>query len=579
MIAERSEHARLRDAIALFVLSFALLAPGLGRLVPYDLEPDNYVAVQVDELEARVPPLERTVKYRSYPLLLANLARALPKVATPANDDLAGHLRAAGDVTLRVRWVVMLLACLAAPATYLLARRFLARGAALGAGALVATSLLLQIFATQARPHGAHLAAGVLATLAALRVLERPTWTRYLVAGLACALASSVLQTGFFALVPLLAAHSFVPRDERRIAKLGGALACVAVAFVAFLPDGPSTPQDSGLDASGWRAGSHSFHFARIRAGGFASFVAETWFHDPALLVLAACGLSIALPAAKRWNADPATCVVASYGIAYLGTWGLYDATHDRYWLPLVPSLAMLAAAFVERVATWIARGELARARVRLALWLLVLAPSAWASIALVRLRTTPDTIELATRWIDEHLDPSTTALAVTPQLNLPLWYDDASIARGGVPKLAAAWIRHQASLAPAQRGARRWKLANVPPELAGSDSPLGHALFEAWSAALAPTHLVYERTNWNRDLPMTRALHRDAEQHGELLYATPDLGDGFANRRTDAYQRVRGCFRRVLTLDRLGPPIEVWSLGARASVGLAPAAPASSER
>ncbi|MBK7875190.1 MAG: glycosyltransferase family 39 protein [Planctomycetes bacterium] len=407
-----SARAERWTLVALFLASLAWNALGIGRLLPYDPEPDNYCAVQVAELEAGVPVQERMDKFRSYPLLIAALARTLPRFEAGTDATKAEHLRAASDVSLRARIVAVLLSSLLAPAAFLLARRFLPPWGALAAAAFAATSLLDQLFAAQGRPHGPLVALAALSVVAALRLLRAPGLGTYVLAGAAVAVATSTLQTGVFGLVSLVVAHRWVLR-ERRIARsrawvgLGVAFALVLLAYIASRAEGPALATESGVRGTSLRIGSHYFEATLLNGRGFLDFIEELWMHDPVLLVLAFAGVALALPSWRRWQCEPATCVAGSYPLVYLGFWGFYGWTYDRYWLPLVPFLALLAAWILVTAMTWVRPRESAlRRTVAVACVIAAFALPVWASVACARLRVAPDTIEEAAEWLEREVDP-----------------------------------------------------------------------------------------------------------------------------------------------------------------------------
>ncbi|MBK7875193.1 MAG: hypothetical protein IPJ77_05500 [Planctomycetes bacterium] len=100
-----------------------------------------------------------------------------------------------------------MLATLAIPLLFVLARSFLPPWPSLLAAAWLATSLNHLLFSQEARPHAPHLTFVLLALVATLALARRPGLARSLAAGGACALACATLQTGGFTLAALVAAH------------------------------------------------------------------------------------------------------------------------------------------------------------------------------------------------------------------------------------------------------------------------------------------------------------------------------------------------------------------------------------
>src|SRR5262249_35542732 len=114
---------------------------------------------------------------------------------------------------------------------------------------------------------------------------------------------------------------------------------------------------------------------------------------------------------------------------------GVFGETVDRFLLPLLPFLALLAGVVVESV-------RIKAARVPIAL--LVLAFPSYVIARYVAVRDAPDTFELAAAWVREHAAHEPVLLS--PRLQLPLFFDDASLdfAQRDATTAKWPWIRHQ---------------------------------------------------------------------------------------------------------------------------------------
>ena len=153
-------------------------------------------------------------------------------------------------------------------------------------------------------------------------------------AGLAVGLAAATKYPGAIAIVPLVAAGW---GEWRRLARAGG---LVAVGFVVAAP----FVLIHGRTA--WRSISHVNRLARAGWLGFEhdpatpfAYLDRLWQGVGPLLVLALVGLAVAL-----WRRRRADLVLASFAIAYWLTLMPQRAHFDRYVLPLVPVVGVLAA-------------------------------------------------------------------------------------------------------------------------------------------------------------------------------------------------------------------------------------------
>ncbi len=223
-------------------------------------------------------------------------------------------------------------------------------------------------------------------TLAMAASLALMVSGRLELAGLVAGLAMGAKYPGIFLLVPLVVAAW---RQWWRLA-LAGALA--AVAFLAtspYLVVHPGVALDDVLRVQrlareGW-LGFENDHIAPV------AFVDRLWEGMGPMLVVAAVGLVAAL--AARGRADR---ILAAFVIPYFLNLLTLDAHFDRYVLPLVPVLGVLAG----RLRT-IAPVTL----------LLLVVPLTW-SIRDVRELTKTDTRLPALAWIQENVPPAATIAA-----------------------------------------------------------------------------------------------------------------------------------------------------------------------
>jgi hypothetical protein len=214
-------------------------------------------------------------------------------------------------------------------------------------------------------------------------------------AGLALGVATSAKYPGLTLAVPLVAAAW---GRWRRLAIAGG------LAAAGFLATSPFVAVHAGQAlGDAWRvqrlAHEGWLGFEDDPWAGFA-FVGRLWDALGPALVVAVAGLVLALAAARRNRAD---LVLASFVVAYFASLLTVEAHFDRYVLPLIPALAVLA-------------GRL-RSLAPVTLLLLVV-PLVW-SIQDARELTRTDTRVVAARWIERNLPPDA-AIAAEPS-TLPL--------------------------------------------------------------------------------------------------------------------------------------------------------------
>jgi 4-amino-4-deoxy-L-arabinose transferase-like glycosyltransferase len=215
----------------------------------------------------------------------------------------------------------------------------------------------------------------------ALLVTGRLEW-----AGVAAGLAASAKYPAVFLLVPLVVAGW---RHWRRLAV---AIALAVLAFFATSPFVLVHPHQAWSDATrvqrlardGWLGFEHD-------SWALFSFTGKLWGGLGPVLVIAVAGLVLALRRHSRTD-----LILASFVLVYLVDLLTIRAHFDRYVLPLVPALAVLA-------------GRL-RTLAPLTVGLLIV-PLVWAIGDDARLTRT-DTRAVASRWIVAHLPPAASVAA-----------------------------------------------------------------------------------------------------------------------------------------------------------------------
>jgi 4-amino-4-deoxy-L-arabinose transferase-like glycosyltransferase len=215
----------------------------------------------------------------------------------------------------------------------------------------------------------------------ALAVTGRLEW-----AGVAAGLAASAKYPAVFLVAPLVVAGW---RQWRRLATSFG---LAAVSFFATSPYVLVHPHQAWSDASrvqrlardGWLGFEHD-------SWALFSFTGKLWSGLGPVLVISVAGLVLALRRRSRTD-----LILASFVLLYLADLLTIRAHFDRYVLPLVPPLAVLAGR--QRALAPITIG-------------LLIVPLVWAIGDDIRLTRT-DTRVVAQHWIVRHLPPQAAVAA-----------------------------------------------------------------------------------------------------------------------------------------------------------------------
>jgi hypothetical protein len=447
---------------ALTVAALALRLVGLGHQLPHKPEPDAAMVWQAAWLDRPegVTASDTVQLAPYYPYLFAYALAALPghayRQVLPPEAPLKAHLAAASEPYRRARLLVACLSVLLIPATYRLARRFLARGPACFAAALVATSLLDTYYAQQARPHAAAASLSAIAVLCALRHLRRGGLASLAWASLAAFVAGGALHNGVFVFPALALAWWFAPR--RRAWGILVPLAAGALALAVFYPFLFTRGLVSQRDPEKLDIGGQTLTWEQISFDGLPQIAQGLWNFDPVLSALAAVGLVVLGVAFARRAAAfdrRALLVTAAMPTGFALFWSVMQVVWPRFSIPLLPFAATLGAgAAAALVGPWLAR--VPRAVPALAVAAVVALP-AYASARVAWLRAQPDTQTLAARWVEAGARPGADRVGLSFLLSLPLLRTHRTIE--ALPRWARGpWEQYQLDL-PEAGGAPRWDL------------------------------------------------------------------------------------------------------------------------
>ncbi len=473
----------------------ALRLTGLGVGLPFQSDPDAVIVQQALALERGAPRTGENAISPLYPHLLALSLVALPGAMidwAPAEGSFAQHARAAARPHLLARRWLALLATLVLPGVYCLARRFLPPAWALFAVCLLATSLLHLMLSRQARPHGPLTAFSVWTLVSAVHLAKRPSSATIGACCLGAALTVGALHSGA-AVMPAVALACLVAARRAR-ARLRVACALpLAAALASYLWFYPFA------SAQGVLASRRAMTVAAFDGSGFLSIARSAWAFDPTMSVLAVAGAVYACAAARRrhargerwWTVDAA--LVAAFALPYLAVLGSYYRTLHRFTLPLIPLGAVLGAAGAMALARGVAGSSRAPLLARHARLLVVGAALALPTAAATRwvwLSLTPNTADLAARWIEEHASPDAEVIAVSGGVHLPLPQDREGMATA--PKFVRSPMQryleaHPASPCPGPT----FRLRPLIPPAVDGRLEMGEESVAVLLAELAPRYAV----------------------------------------------------------------------------------------
>lgn len=470
--ANRNARRKATGCVVALVL-FALIArlAGIGYSLPHEAHPDERVwTSQVARARGATDPL--TVNFaRFYPDLVPRIcALATSRVEPPANGTSDEHRHAASLEVLRLRTLGMLLSLLAIPAVYRIARTALSRRASVFAAALAASSVMVQWYSQQARPHAAAGAFVAIALLLMIRARHKPTLPRWIAAGLACAAALSTLQSAA-ALVPAFVVAAFLAEAEPKRGlwrwigpAVGVLMMLVALSFQPALGPASTAPADTGGDGAGSELDffGHRVSFSYLDGSGFAVLAQRAFEIDPLIFALVAVGIVLLIVQRPReLTLGPRARdmrVLLAHAIPYALVIGLYANSFDRFLIPLVPVATMVAAGGVLGWEPVARRSTTMIAAVILVLQFAYAARLSWW-------RASDDTVEQAARWIEENVKPTDGTIVTLPYIDVPVLRTSSALKADSWQRWQGpnVWQRYLETVPPADLDARGYDLSAVP--------------------------------------------------------------------------------------------------------------------
>jgi hypothetical protein len=407
--------------------ALALRLRGLDFLLPHHSEPDAQVVTLAERL--RDGSESHDYVWSTYPHLLARALSVWPLTPPPTQTaDLQAALAAAAEPFLHARLLSALLGALAIPLTYAVARHFAARPIALGAAALLATSLLHVNFSQQARPHVPFATFALAVVWCGLRLRERASFGRTLVFAVALHVAIGTLHFALF-LLPVGPLALLLRRERERrlhayhvLLPLLGGLAAAWLYWPFLFEAAPQAAWSEGLS----HRFPHALESTWASGGGFLRYPQLLWWNEPVLAVLALLGLARLLRGADRaqaWERRRELAVVLAFVVPLAAALGIFEQTYTRFLVSLLPFLALAAALGGAAVLEAAAARTRAAARPALGvgLALALLAFPSYACWRLGTLRARPDTLETAAAALLRIPQERPLRIALHPSLVLPL--------------------------------------------------------------------------------------------------------------------------------------------------------------
>ena len=579
----------VRTSLALIVLTLAALAlhlVGIDHCVPHHKEADAHMALHVELLRAGSTEPDPHHNDAQYPILFPGLLSLLPdSTPTPSpNDPLEEHLAAAAHAYVELRIAMAVLAALAVPLVYALARRFLPPAGSLLAAALFAASFLMQFFAQQARPHAGASTVFLLSVLASMHFARSPSWRSGALTAASVAIGIGTLQSGLALLAPFSVAWLFatlrhVHLSARllswRVWGLPLVLAALAAAsFAVFYPylyfEGKEAAYgDPQLVGTRLIWGDHTLDLHDWKGLGFLTLGRTLVYYEPGLLALLvlALGAWIArkLDIYRPWERWSDFWVAAGFALPYLVVTGLFRNTFERFLIPLLPYLAVLGAWGV--CFWWERGGKLARGALATLAFSALALPSV-ASLRLARLRSQDDTVERAAHWLAAQPDGASTPIYITPFFDLPLarTQDSLQPADKRPAAILSRWSIWQKRVGAASLPEPKFDLRYLVPR---PDLGFGVARMKSEAAsyvqALGPGYFVLDMSRQPAQ-PVLDRLRHEVRARGELVFrSAPDASDPqsewgfpFEDELLPGWPNV---LARTLRVDAVGPVIEVYRL------------------
>ena len=235
------------------------------------------------------------------------------------------------------------------------------------------------------------------------RIFKKPSsWKGHLLAGGMIGLAVATKYNGVFLVIPYL--WICLRRVSWKLWPIFGCLAAVAASVVFFLLN-PYAVLD------------HAFFLRELVQQSAANFGGFSWLHHLTYSLVGALGwpmLVLALLGAiwALLSKDVRLQAIAVFGVGYYIVLCRFGQPYDRYVLPLIPFMLILAAEVLAKI----------KRKSRLLFWILipfVVLPSIIKTVHWDRLMSEPDVRTIAKEWVEANI-PSGSRLALEEGFYMP---------------------------------------------------------------------------------------------------------------------------------------------------------------
>ena len=385
--------------LAVLAFAIALRVAGISFGYPHSFHPDEGFMARMAAHAVTLAGDPSTPPYTSWVAYPPSLANQIALVSLLLPDDVEPKLFLVG------RWIVLFWAIVGMICVTLCARALGGRPGAFLAAAHCGFSPLLveqSRYCTTDTPTGAGVA---LTCWLAIRLQQRPTWRRYLLAGAAVGLAASYKYMGAMGALLVVGAHLTSQRPFRA-RQLGRLVAAGLISIAVFIL------LNFEILRSWTEFWAETARMHQIYTTGHPGFTSDrNWIHAPRYLLSyvvgwpAAIAMAVAVPwlwvrhRTPRVLSAAGVASVATLHLAYLSSLPVFIARNQVH-TGLLWSIAFGAIAGLAMAAL-----PVRRARFLLVLLVLGLLPHAVLSSRQSWIMTRPDTRTEAAHWLRAHAE------------------------------------------------------------------------------------------------------------------------------------------------------------------------------
>ena len=550
-------------------LAFGLRFGAVSRLLPVRPEPDSDMVWMYRSMAGEDIPTA-DFYFGRYPVLWPSVLAVLasPKSLEPAatGDSLEAHLAAARAPWVHMRTLMALLATLTVPLSFFLARRWMSDGWALLVAALLASALLHVAHSSVSKAHAAHVTMAWLTILLALRQLDAASVGRVLATTLAAVLAIGTFHTGFFVLLPMVAA-AWLARPSSRAAFWAAWIAVPVACFAGlkFTPGGLSLGSDvqlsGSIHAGGIKLGrGHALLLEFLNGSGIRKWPHFFWEYDPLLAILATLGVLLMLRCIPNaWRDLPlrrSALLVAAYAVPYLVLISLDLNVADRYLLPLYPLFAILAAHAARKTL-----GALPGAAPKVLACLALLALPTYVAARYTWLGRQPDTFDQLATWMEAQPAASSKKILLAPPITPRLFPTATALTKQLAESTGRSqpWFAYLGRLPALPTSAAAYDLAPLAPEFYRGALPATPDLLASYLERERPDWVVLDISKHILGVRVTRPVYAMIRERGTLVATFSGEAASRAGEFPFDYQGARHLAERVLSAAAFGPRLEVY--------------------